>query len=93
MEGGVLFRIYKPESPDLGGAHQPLEMEPVDAMAMVEEMVAESKRLAPDISPANVTLVPRRFDTDIKRLMKPRIDALMSDTMSALKSIQQDCKA
>jgi hypothetical protein len=78
------FRLYSPTNPSLREYADPINVEPVDVLHLVETIVEESKASAPHLPETQLALVPRRMDGDLKRLMKPQIDELLEETKDAL---------
>jgi hypothetical protein len=81
---GMKFRIYSPTSERLQEFADPIDVEPVEVLDLVQNIIEEAKRTAPHLPESKLTLVPRKMDSDLKRIMKPQIDELLGETKDAL---------
>lgn len=91
----IIFRIYEPQTEDLQKKEfqsDPINVEPYEALTMVDSIIQNSKNEAPDLEKTNISLAPRRSDIDLKRIMKPEIDELVDETKSALISMRKKMK-
>lgn len=89
----ITFRIYKPDSEDLKEIPTiPINLEPYEALKMVDSIIESSKNEAPELEKTNISLAPRRSDIDLKRIMKPEIDELVDETKSVLISMRKNMK-
>lgn len=91
----IIFRIYKPQTEDLQKKEfqsNPINIEPYEALTMVDSIIQNSKNEAPDLEKTNISLAPRRSDIDLKRIMKPEIDELVDETKSVLISMRKKMK-
>lgn len=84
----LVFRMYKPESEELSDYYQPIQMESNQTQEMIEKIFSDCESKAPHVDKQNITLVPRKMDADIKRIMKPKIDDLMDQARKALVSMK-----
>jgi hypothetical protein len=75
---------YSPEDERLQEYKQLIETEAVEVNQLIEQLIADAKRDAPDLMGQNITLVPRKRDADLKRIMKPEIDSLIDRTREIL---------
>jgi hypothetical protein len=81
---GLRFRLYSPASEKLQPFADPIDVEPVDVRDLVQAVIEEATRTAPHLPDSKLALVPRKMDSDLKRIMKPQIDELLGETKDAL---------
>lgn len=91
----IIFRIYEPQTESLQNkqfSNDPINLEPSEALTMVDSIINNSKNEAPDLENTNISLAPRRSDIDLKRIMKPEIDELVDETKTVLINMKKKMK-
>ena len=84
----LIFRLYRPSSPELEDLYRPISVEPVDALSFVESIIENGRKNAPDGPDGLASLTPRASCGDIKRLMNEEIESLLGDTLKALADLK-----
>lgn len=85
----LVFRLYRPSSPELEELYRPLSVEPVEVLSLVESVIENARRDAPDSATGLSSLTPRASCGDIKRLMNEEIELLLNETLDALSELKK----
>ncbi|KAK8896356.1 hypothetical protein M9Y10_014258 [Tritrichomonas musculus] len=91
----ITFRAYEPQTEELKNKEfytDPVNLEPYEALSMVDSIIQSSIDEAPDLEKTNISLAPRRSDVDLKRIMKPEIDELIDETKATLINMKKKMK-
>ncbi|EAY14224.1 hypothetical protein TVAG_486670 [Trichomonas vaginalis G3] len=81
----IKFRIYETDNESLKRFEDLIDVEPVDTIEKVNKIISDSEQSSPDKPGTPIQLAQRKKDIDLKRMMEPQIQDLLSETLGVLR--------